>query len=304
MSNTETMYKELCDIVGKENVLQNEPMSRHTTFQVGGPAEIFVMPDKKSMPEAVMCCREHYVEPLIIGNGSNLVCADGGVPGVVMDLRERCAAIEVYGEYVQAEAGALLSDIAAVAAQEGLAGFEFASGIPGSIGGAVVMNAGAYDGEMKDVISDVSVVTITGELRTFGANDCGFSYRSSAIPALEWLVMSALIRLREGRKEDILSRMKELKEERVSKQPLDFPSAGSTFKRPEGAFAGKLIEDAGLSGYRIGGAQVSEKHCGFVINTGDATARDIVALITYVQDTVREKSGITLQPEVKFVGQF
>ncbi len=304
MKNADTVYKDLCDIVGEEYVFRNEPMSQHTTLRVGGPAEIFITPDKHTLPLAGRYCRMHLLPVFFMGNGSNLVCGDGGIDRVVIDVGERVSSIEVHDEYVLAEAGALLSSIASVAAQEGLTGFEFASGIPGTIGGAAVINAGAYGGEMKDVISDVTALNETGEVRVAAANDLGFSYRDSLIPVRNWLVLSVLLRLQKGRKEDILSRMEELKEERTAKQPLDVPSAGSTLKRPEGAYAGQLIEEAGLRGYRVGGAQVSEKHCGFVVNTGDATAEDIVAVITHVQDVVREKSGVTLQPEVKFVGRF
>ncbi len=304
MNNADQVYKDLCDIVGEEYVFRNEPMSRHTTLRVGGPAEIFVIPDKHTLPLAGRYCRKHLLPVFFMGNGSNLVCGDGGIDAVVIDAGERVSSIEVHDEYILADAGALLSSVASVAAQEGLTGFEFASGIPGTIGGAVVINAGAYGGEMKDVVSDVTALNETGEVRVAAANDLGFGYRESLIPTRNWLVLSVLVRLQKGRKDDILARMEELKEERNAKQPLDVPSAGSTFKRPEGQFAGKLIEDAGLSGYRVGGAQVSEKHCGFVINTGDATSEDIVTLVTYIQDVVKEKFGVALQPEVKFVGRF
>ncbi|MCC8028995.1 MAG: UDP-N-acetylmuramate dehydrogenase [Lachnospiraceae bacterium] len=297
------IYEELCRIAGEEYVLRDEPMSRHTTFRVGGPAAYYVTPDRESLPGVTAFCREHEIPCLVIGNGSNLLCGDGGVEGVVVEIGKRMSEVRVDGACVTAEAGALLSAIAAKAAAEGLAGFEFAAGIPGSIGGAAVMNAGAYGGEMCDVLTEATVLTENGEICTLPAEELQLSYRHSVIPEKHYIVLRLSLTLRRGSREDILARMAALREKRVSKQPLEYPSAGSTFKRPEGHFAGKLIEDAGLKGYSRGGAQVSEKHCGFVINRGNATAEDIRSLMLHVQRTVREKCGVELEPEVKFIGK-
>ncbi len=291
-------------LLGRENVLRDEPMNLHTTFRVGGPADLLVMPDRRRFTKVIAYCREHQVPYLVIGNGSNLLCGDGGVEGVVVEIGKRMSAIEVHGFQVNAEAGALLSAIATAAAREGLAGFEFAAGIPGSVGGATVMNAGAYGGEMKDILSEVAVLTPEGLEFTVPAVELELSYRHSAIPEQGWIVLAVTLSLAKGRKADINARLEELRKRRSDRQPLEYPSAGSTFKRPEGYFAGKLIEDAGLRGYRVGGAQVSEKHCGFVINTGEATAADIRALMEHIQKTVRENSGVDLEPEVRYIGRF
>ncbi len=300
----ELIYKDLCEIAGAEYVLRDEPMSRHTTFRVGGPADFLVTPDMESLPKVIAYCREKGIPCLVIGNGSNLLCGDGGVDGVVVEIGKRMSGIRVGAENVTAEAGALLSAVSARAASESLTGFEFAAGIPGSIGGAAVMNAGAYGGEMKDVLTDVTVLTSEGENRTVPAEELDLSYRHSAIPGRGYIVLSVSLRLKTGDSDAIFAYMAELKEKRVSKQPLEYPSAGSTFKRPQGYFAGKLIQDAGLRGFAAGGAQVSEKHCGFVINRGGATAADICSLMEHVQQTVREQFGVELEPEVKFVGKF
>lgn len=284
--------------------MRDEPMSRHTSFRIGGPADLFVMPDSRSLPAVVDYCRTNEVPCLVIGNGSNLLCGDRGVEGAVVEIGKRMSAIEVDDTYVIAQAGALLSAIATAAAQEGLTGFEFAAGIPGSIGGAAVMNAGAYDGEMKDILTDITVLMPDGKVRTLPAEELDLSYRHSIIPGKGWIVLSVTICLKHGRKENINARMEELKELRTSKQPLEYPSAGSTFKRPEGFFAGKLIDDAGLRGSACGGAQVSEKHCGFIINRGNATAADVRNLMEQVQADVKEQFGVELEPEVKFVGRF
>ncbi len=298
------LYMDLCNIVGKDFVFRNEPMRRHTSMKVGGPADFYVMPDRRNIEALMAYCRGNEVPHLVIGNGSNLLCGDGGVDGVVIEIGRRMAAIEIDVDRVIVQAGALLSTIAAAAAQEGLTGFEFASGIPGSVGGAVVMNAGAYGGEMKDVLDEITVLTQEGEILTVPAGELELAYRSSVIPDRDWLILSATLHLQKGRKEEINTRMAKLREQRSEKQPLEYPSAGSTFKRPEGYFAGKLIEDAGLRGCTYGGAQVSEKHCGFVINRDNATAADVCSLIEYIQTTVKAEFDVDLEPEIKFVGQF
>lgn len=297
------LYEDLCRIVGTDAVFCDEPMSRHTTFRTGGPAEILVTPDSESLPEVIVCCRKHQIPCLVIGNGSNLLCGDGGVEGVVVEIGKRMSEISVDGDLITAQAGALLSGIAAKAAAEGLTGFEFAAGIPGSIGGAVVMNAGAYGGEMKQVLASVQVLTREGEVLTIPASELELSYRHSIVPEKGYIVLSAVLSLEKGEKSQIYAVMEDLKKKRVEKQPLEYPSAGSTFKRPEGHFAGKLIEDAGLKGFRVGGAQVSEKHSGFVINRDHATSAEICSLMEQVQQKVLEKFGVRLEPEVKFVGK-
>ena len=238
----------------------------------------------------------------IIGNGSNLLVSDAGYRGVIVQIYKEMNEVKVEGDLVKAQAGALLSGIAAKALGAELTGFEFASGIPGTIGGACVMNAGAYGGEMKDVLESVTVLTGEGKIIELGRNELELGYRTSVIAKEGYIVLGAVLKLERGDGEKIKTYMDELKEKRVTKQPLEYPSAGSTFKRPEGYFAGKLIEDAGLRGFQVGGAQVSEKHCGFVINRDHATAADIMELMRQVQIRVKENSGVDLEPEVKRLG--
>ena len=291
-------------IVDESRIRLQEPMSRHTTFRIGGMAEIFLMPTIKEAVDVITLCRAKKIPYTIIGNGSNLLVGDKGIPGVVIEFGANASSIEVKENMIRAEAGALLSKVAHKALEASLGGMEFAAGIPGSIGGAVTMNAGAYGGEMKDVLKEVTVMTAAGEILVLPAEKLEMGYRTSLVKTKGYLVLSAVIVLEQGNQEAIKARMKELTEQRVSKQPLEFPSAGSTFKRPEGYFAGKLIMDAGLRGYQTGGAQVSEKHCGFVINKDNATAADVCRLLRDVQDKVKEQFGVTLEPEVKFLGKF
>ena len=241
---------------------------------------------------------------MIIGNGSNLLVGDKGIRGVVIEMGKHAAKVKVEEDRITAEAGAMLAAVAKQAARAGLSGMEFACGIPGTIGGAVVMNAGAYGGEMKDIIRSVTVLTKAGEQKKLSLEELELSYRHSCIPENEYIVLQAELKLFPEEKEKIEARMEELKNQRVTKQPLEYPSAGSTFKRPEGYFAGKLIQDAGLRGFQVGGAQVSEKHCGFVINKEHATASDIDNLIKEVQDRVEQKFGVRLETEVKYIGEF
>lgn len=293
------------NLLGEERVKVNEPMKRHTTFRIGGPADYFLMPSsEKELKGIIEICKSEELPYFILGNGSNLLVSDKGYRGVIVQLYKNYGDIAVKGDEIHASAGALLSQIAAAARNSSLTGFEFAGGIPGTLGGAVVMNAGAYGGEMKDVLKEVTVMTAEGEILTLPAEKLQMGYRTSIVKTKGYLVLGAVIALRQGVQEAIKERMKELTEQRVSKQPLEFPSAGSTFKRPEGYFAGKLIMDAGLRGYQTGGAQVSEKHCGFVINKEDATAADVCRLIRDVQNKVKEQFGVTLEKEVKFLGEF
>lgn len=304
MSVTESWINELKTIVEPEQLFPEEPMSRHTTFRIGGPAQLMVTPGTAQLPEVVAWCRERKVPYTIIGNGSNLLVGDGGIRGIVIALGSRASDIAVEGNVITAEAGALLSRTAHRAAEAGLAGMEFAAGIPGSLGGAVVMNAGAYGGEMKDIIVSVQVLTQEGQMCWREAGEMDFGYRHSAVADNGDIVLSARIELTPGDREAIRGRMEELRDQRVAKQPLEYPSAGSTFKRPEGYYAGKLIMDAGLRGFRVGDAQVAEKHCGFVINRGHATAHEVDALMQEVRRRVKEQSGVELEPEVRRIGEF
>lgn len=295
----------LREIAGESCVLEHEPMKNHTTFRIGGPADVFLTPDtQEKLAEAVRFCREHQLPFYVVGNGSNLLVSDQGYRGVILQIYKNLAQVAVEGVEIEAQAGAMLSVIAKHALAAGLTGFEFASGIPGTLGGAVVMNAGAYGGEMKQVLVSATVLTRDGEVRTVPAEELDLGYRHSCVPGNGWIVLGARLRLEKGDSEQIRSRMEELKTQRVTKQPLDVPSAGSTFKRPEGYFAGKLIMDAGLRGYAVGGAQVSEKHCGFVVNRGGATAQEVVQLIREVQRRVKEDAGVCLEPEVRLLGDF
>ena len=299
----QSFYDKLTSVIAKERVYVDEPMSRHTTFRVGGPADFFVTPKaKEEVRDVIRICKEAGMPYYIIGNGSNLLVSDAGYRGVIVQIYKEMNEVKVEGDLVKAQAGALLSGIAAKALGAELSGFAFASGIPGTIGGACVMNAGAYGGEMKDVLESVTVLTGEGKIIELGRNELELGYRTSVIAKKGYIVLGAVLKLERGDGEKIKTYMDELKEKRVTKQPLEYPSAGSTFKRPEGYFAGKLIEDAGLRGFQVGGAQVSEKHCGFVINRDHATAADIMELMRQVQIRVKENSGVDLEPEVKRLG--
>ena len=299
------IIKKFCDLLGEERVFTGEAMSRHTTFKIGGPADYFLMPDKGTdVGRSVKICKESAIPYFILGNGSNLLVGDGGYRGAVIQIYKNMSAVTVEGTEITVQAGALLSSVAAAAKNAALTGFEFAGGIPGTMGGAVVMNAGAYGGEMKDVLTEVTVMDEEGEIITLPADKLELGYRTSIIKTAGYIVLEAKLQLKEGNPEVIRETMKDLTIRRTTKQPLEYPSAGSTFKRPEGYFAGKLIMDSGLAGYQVGGAQVSEKHCGFVINAGGATARDVRTLMDNVRDIVYKKYGVTLEPEVKFLGDF
>lgn len=295
---------ELQNVMGGSGIFMEEPMKKHTTFRVGGPADVLVQPDETALAAILALCRQYYVPYSFIGNGSNLLVGDKGIRGVVIEMTDPMGNIEVHGTKITAQAGAMLSKIANTAASNGLGGMEFAAGIPGSVGGAVVMNAGAYGGEMKDIIERVYVLDENGAQLELDRDALDFGYRHSCIPKKKYIVTKVVLELVPRDEAEIRSEMKELNEKRAEKQPLQYPSAGSTFKRPEGYFAGKLIMDAGLRGYQVGGAQVSEKHCGFVINKGDATAADICQLMQDVSDKVQAQFGVVLEPEVKMIGEF
>ena len=267
---------ELENVMGGSGIFMEEPMKKHTTFRVGGPADVLVQPDETALAAILALCRQYHVSYSFIGNGSNLLVGDKGIRGVVIEMTDPMGNIEV----------------------------EFAAGIPGSVGGAVVMNAGAYGGEMKDIIEKVYVLDENGAQLELDRDALDLGYRHSCIPEKKYIVTKVVLELVPRNEAEIRSEMKELNEKRAEKQPLQYPSAGSTFKRPEGYFAGKLIMDAGLRGYQVGGAQVSEKHCGFVINKGDATAADICQLMRDVSDKVQAQFGVVLEPEVKMIGEF
>ena len=297
----EEIIKRLEQTVESDRFLREEPMKKHITFRVGGPAACFLTPStKEQIREILHICQEEKTPYFILGNGSNLLVSDQGFDGVVLQVYKNMNQVTVEGEHLRVQAGALLSATARKALEAGLTGMEFAAGIPGTMGGAAVMNAGAYGGEMKDILESVTVLTPEGEQKELNNEELQLGYRTSVVKEKGYIVLEAVLSLKKGDPEAIKSRMDELKEQRVTKQPLEYPSAGSTFKRPEG----KLIQDAGLRGYQVGGAQVSEKHCGFVINKENATAKDVVDLIHDVQRIVYEKFQVQLETEVKFLGEF
>lgn len=297
--------KKLLSILKVEQVKKDEPMKIHTTFRVGGPVSYFVTPEtEEEVAKVIEVCTQENAPYYIVGNGSNLLVSDQGYEGVIIQIYKQMNRVEITENEIHAQAGALLSMIANRAMEAELTGFEFAAGIPGTLGGACVMNAGAYGGEMKDVLETVTVLTRDGDVKTLTKDELELGYRTSVIAKKDYIVLSAVIRLENGKKEEIKAVMDDLKEKRITKQPLEYPSAGSTFKRPEGYFAGKLIQDAGLRGFQVGGAQVSEKHCGFVVNKDQATAADVMNLMNQVSDKVYEMSGVRLEPEVKRLGVF
>jgi UDP-N-acetylmuramate dehydrogenase len=297
------VMKHLYEVIDRTNVLIDEPMKNHTSFKVGGPADILVIPEDTLEVQAIIkICKENKVKYYLIGNGSNLIVRDGGIRGVVIKLT-KLDKIEVEGNKIIAQSGASLQSVAQLALDNGLKGMEFASGIPGSIGGAAAMNAGAYDGEMSMILESMLAINSEGEFLNLTNGEMELSYRSSAILKHEYAVVKVTLSLHEGDKEVIKARMDTLAKKRSDIQPLEYPSAGSTFKRPEGYFSGKLIQDCNLKGYSIGGAQVSEKHSGFIINKKDASAKDILDLIALVQNKVKEKFGVELSTEVRIWGE-
>jgi UDP-N-acetylmuramate dehydrogenase len=303
--NLAEIAREIELLAGQGSVIMDEPMEFHTSFRVGGPADILVSPGSaESFIKVVKFCIRESIPFFVIGNGTNLLVRDGGIKGVVIKTCDGLVGCQAEEDCrVKAEAGAKLSKIAHIAYENSLAGFEFAAGIPGTLGGAVAMNAGAYDREMKDVIIETTCIDDKGELVTLSGEQHEFGYRSSIMQQRGYIVVESVIKLEAGNRSEIKALMQELENRRKDKQPLDFPSAGSIFKRPEGNYAGKLIECCGLRGATEGGAQVSEKHCGFIINRGNATALDIIKLINRIRKAVMDKYGIDLQPEVKIIGE-
>ena len=302
MRMNQELGKKLLSILKEEQVKKDEPMKSHTTFRVGGPADYFVTPQTaEEVAKVIEACTQEKVPYYIVGNGSNLLVSDKGYEGVIIQIYKQMNQVKVEGAQIHVQAGALLSMIAKRALDAELTGFEFAAGIPGTLGGACVMNAGAYGGEMKDVLKSVTVLTDKGEVKTLAKEELELGYRTSVIAKKGYIVLEAVLELQKGEKEKIQAVMDDLKERRVTKQPLEYPSAGSTFKRPEGYFAGKLIQDAGLKGYRSGDVMVSEKHSGFVVNVGKGTYRDAMRVIEHVQRAVYEQFGVELELEVKWV---
>lgn len=285
-------------------LIENEPMKKHTTFKIGGPADMYVSVGSiDELSELLKLAKETQTPYTVIGNGSNILVGDNGIRGLVIEIGSNLAYCEADGDKIYAQAGALLSKIASLAAANSLSGMEEISGIPGTLGGGIYMNAGAYGGEIKNVIKNVTYVDTDGEIITVTGDECNFGYRQSIFTDGKKFVVSAELDLKKDDKTAISERMADFRKRRCDKQPLAYPSAGSTFKRPEGYFAGALIEQAGLKGYGIGGACVSDLHAGFIINCGDATAKDVLDLISYVQKTVYDKFGVTLEPEVRLLGE-
>lgn len=302
---SEAVIEALKGFVQEDNIHLQEPMERHTTFRVGGPADCLVELENTEQLKKIQQYLYAIEMPfMVLGNGSNLLVSDNGYEGIVLQIGNRMSDVQVQGNSVIAQAGAPLAKIARVAMEHGLTGLEFASGIPGTVGGGVVMNAGAYGGEMSQVITRVTVLNKNGELLELDNETMEFGYRNSIIKHQPFVVTEVTFELKPGDAQQIKATMEELNAKRREKQPLEYPSAGSTFKRPEGYFAGELIMNAGLRGKQVGGAQVSEKHCGFVINKENATATDIMQLIHEIQATVEEKYDVKLEPEVIFLGRF
>ncbi|MDF2802114.1 MAG: UDP-N-acetylenolpyruvoylglucosamine reductase [Anaerocolumna sp.] len=301
----EVFYQELQNIFRQDQIKIEEPLANHTTFKIGGPADYLVLPENvEQIINTVKLCFKEKLPYFVMGNGSNLLVSDEGFKGVIIKLDRDFATIIFDGNKVTALAGVMLSKLAAEVAIHSLTGFEFASGIPGTLGGAVTMNAGAYGGEIKQVITGATVLDSMGNLKILNKEELKLGYRKSIVSEEHVIVLEATFEFEPGNREEIQAKMNDLNERRRDKQPLEYPSAGSTFKRPEGYFAGKLIMDAGLRGYQVGYAQVSIKHCGFVINTGSATAREVRTLIADVIKIVNDKFGVVLEPEVKLLGEF
>ena len=299
---SQKFYEELKHIIPEARIKADEPMKAHTTFRIGGPAKYFVIPETKEEIKAIIeCCKAENVPYYILGNGSNLLVGDQGFRGVVIQLYKNFDGIKIEGTKVTARAGAMLVRVAKEAGKAGLTGLEFASGIPGTIGGAMVMNAGAYGGEISQVIKSATVMDKNGNIREVKAADMALGYRTSVFKESEDIILSVQLKLVPDDKDLIRERMEDYFSRRREKQPLEFPSAGSTFKRPDGYFAAALIEECGLKGVSVGGAQVSEKHSGFVINTGNATASDVLELIEHIKQTVFMQKGVTLECEIKVI---
>ncbi len=300
---SEAVIRALSRFVPQENIRLQEPMAGHTTFRIGGPADCFVqIENKEQLINVQRYLRQVEIPFFVLGNGSNLLVSDKGYRGVLLQVGQKMSRITVEGNVITAQAGASMSQIARAALEHSLTGLEFASGIPGTIGGGVVMNAGAYDGELSGIVIQVNVVNGEGDSMELENDSMEFGYRTSIIRNNPFTVTEVLLKLEKGDREQIKAKMEDLAARRREKQPLEYPSAGSTFKRPKGYFAGKLIMDAGLRGFQIGGARVSEKHCGFIVNMGNATAEDVRDVIGEVRERVKERFQVDLEPEILFLG--
>lgn len=298
------MYSEILNFLPADRLLFHEEMKKHTTFKIGGPADIMVLPrDEEDVRILMAFCQQRDIPVFVFGMGSNLLVRDGGIRGIVIKLGDNLDAVEVMGEEIQAQAGVKLSTLARIASFHALSGLEFAEGIPGSLGGALAMNAGAYNGEMQAIVMEATAIGPDGSLKTFQADEMEFNYRHSVFQTNGYFVLSAHLQLVYDERDEIERRMQEFARRREEKQPLDKPSAGSTFKRPQGFYVGPMLEELGLKGYGIGGAQVSGKHAGFIINTGNATASDVLQLIGHIQQKARERFGVDLQTEIRVVGE-
>lgn len=298
------MYSNLLSDLAPDIVRQNEEMKRHTTFRIGGPADLLVMPRNIDEIEQVIgICHRDKIPYCVIGQGSNLLVMDKGIRGVVIKLGRNFKKVEFDGSSIMAEAGIRLSELSKLAAEHSLSGLEFAEGIPGSLGGAVTMNAGAYDGEIKDLVVSVEALSAGGQLLRFSEQDCNFAYRHSIFQENNCIVLRCKLRLLPGSQDEIRKKMREFSHRRRERQPLEYPSAGSVFKRPDGIYVGPMVEKLGLKGFRIGGAEVSSKHAGFIVNIGDATAQDVLDLIAHIQAAARERFQVDLQPELRIIGE-
>ncbi len=300
-----TLMEYIRQRVPSEDIFVNEPMSRHTSFRIGGEADVLVnVPSSKVLSELIRYLAQSGQDYFIIGRGTNLLVGDKGYRGVILKVGDLMSDISVEGKRITAGAGTSMAKLAKAALDNSLTGLEFAAGIPGTLGGAVVMNAGAYGGEMKNIVKNVQVFNSFGEEMNLDNATMEFSYRDSILRNRKFVAAQVTLELEEGNRDDIEALMNDLAQKRRKKQPLEYPSAGSTFKRPEGYFAGKLIMDAGLRGLRIGGAQVSEKHCGFIVNIGNASACDVAELMEEVQTRVKKQLGVRLEPEIIKLGEF
>lgn len=302
--NKEYVYKRLSEIVNEEDIKIDEPMKEHISFKVGGPADILVRPRTEEQIKKILdFIKDENIPYLIIGNGSNMLVKDGGLRGLVIEIADNFSDSKIEGNIVEVQSGSLLSTLGKKILKSSLKGFEFATGIPGTIGGALCMNAGAYGGEMKDIVESVRLMDMDGNIKEFSNEEMQFKYRNSIAANMKCIVLSCKLKLEEGNYDEIKAHIDDLTNKRVTKQPLNYPSAGSTFKRPEGHYAGQLIDESGLRGLTLRGAQVSQKHCGFVINSGDAKAKDLLDLIYIVKSTVYRKFGVMLEEEVKILGE-
>jgi len=300
----EKVYERLAEKIPAVRIRKNESMAKHTSFKIGGPADLMVLPsDIEELRHVLKVCKETGIDFYIMGNGTNLLVRDKGFRGVIMKIGGDYSSVSVQGEIIRAQAGILLSSLSKIALEHHLEGFEFAGGIPGSLGGAVAMNAGAYGGEIKDIVKSVTAMDLEGNLHQLSNQELNFGYRKSRIQEENWIVLEVEIQLKKGDANQILSITRDLTQRRTAKQPLHLPSAGSVFKRPANHYASKLIEDAGLKGVRVGGARVSEMHAGFIVNEDHATAQDVINLIRLIQKTVRDRFGVLLELEVKIIGE-